>query len=94
MKTLRAGASKSLKSKIQMLVPYQHAEAMKIRYGITDYDIDDTVGGMLRVTIAAKHVREAMAVFDACKTDNLLVLSDIRRRWSATALTQKKVAVR
>lgn len=78
-----------------MLVPYQHVGSMKIRYGISDYDIGDTVGGMLRVTIARKHVSEAMAVFDACKINSdVIVLSDIRRARKTVSAPQKKVASR
>lgn len=95
MQTLRAGASKSLKSKVQLLVPYQHADALKMRYGVTAYDIGETVGGMLMVMIARKHVREAMAAFDACKMAiNVVVLSDVRRAKKAVVLATKKVAYR
>ncbi len=94
MQMLRAGAIKSSKSKAQVLIPYQHVHVMKIRYGLTDYEIGETVGGMLMVSIAKKHGREAMAIFDACKTTDIIVLSDARRARKSLPVAQKKVASR
>lgn len=94
MQTLRAGASKSSKSKVQLLIPYQHVDSMKIRYGLADYDIGETVGGMLMVLIIRKHVREAMTVYDACRMTDIIVLSDVRRARKVSTVAQKKVAYR
>lgn len=74
-----------------MLIPFQHVEAMKVRYALGTYDIGAPIGGMLNVKLKRKDVREAMLVFDACKlTNNIIVFSD--RRKSASP-AQKKVAV-
>lgn len=76
-----------------MLVPYQHVEALKLRYGLKDYDIGETIGGMLKVMMKKRHVREAMTVFDACQMTNLLVLADIRRKRGRTTMKKGRLRI-